>query len=258
MQNGVEAIFATQRHDGELTIATRIVQLDAESLHAAYAAADAAPGRHVALQVHDNGVGIPAAVLDRVFEPFFTTKPSDSATSRGLGLAIVLGVVRGHRGVLRVQSSVGQGTDFELLFPSAVAATLPSAPVVAALRPAASDHTVLIIDDEPSVRAFIARVLRTAGYRAIPVGGGTEALAQLAAAGAAISLVILDWALGPGDGGLVARQLQNQNPRLPLVILSGYGPAEYAQHLRGVAIAGTLQKPFRLEALLNLVRRILR
>ncbi len=253
--NAAEAILTARRHDGELIITTRSVMLDDAALRAAYAAPDAAPGRHVSLLIRDNGIGIPPEVLGRVFEPFFTTKPSDSPTSRGLGLAIVLGVVRGHRGVLQVRSSVGQGTEFELLFPSFD----PAAPQAAAIphRLIAPDHTILVIDDEPTVREFVSRVLRNAGYRVIGVSSGKEAVAQFGAAGPRVSLVIVDWSLGPGDGELLVRQLHRQRPGVPLVIISGYAPAEYAQRLHGVPLAGTLQKPFRVDALLNLVRRIL-
>lgn len=258
--NGVEAIGAARRQGGELTIATRIVQLDQSSLRSAYAAAEAMPGPHVALQVSDNGVGMEAAVLDRAFEPFFTTKPSGSPAGRGLGLAIVLGVVKGHRGVLQVRSSVGQGTDFVLLFPStgAVAETpaRPPTPDPGPRTPAAREHTILVVDDETTVREFIARVLRTAGYRVLPVGTEEEALALCRSSQTGLSLALIDWSLHRQDGESIARQLHELRAALPLVILSGYGPSEYIKRLSGLPIAGTLQKPFRLETLLRLVQRV--
>ncbi|HRI50080.1 MAG TPA: ATP-binding protein [Pseudomonadota bacterium] len=258
--NGVEAIGAARRQGGELTIATRIVQLDQSSLRSGYAAAEARPGPHVALQVSDNGVGMEAAVLDRAFEPFFTTKPSGSPAGRGLGLAIVLGVVKGHRGVLQVRSSVGQGTDFVLLFPSTGAAAeppaRPAAPDPGPRTPAAREHTILVVDDETTVREFIARVLRTAGYRVLPVGTEEEALALCRSSQTGLSLALIDWSLHRQDGESIAWQLHELRAALPLVILSGYGPSEYIKRLSGLPIAGTLQKPFRLETLLRLVQRV--
>ena len=259
--NGVEAIAAARRQGGELTITTRIVQLDMGSLRSGYAAPEAMPGPHVALQVSDNGVGMEAAVLDRAFEPFFTTKPSGSPAGRGLGLAIVLGVVKGHRGVLQVRSSVGQGTDFVLLFPSTGAVAEPARPPTPTPAPgppppAAREHTILVVDDETTVREFIARVLRTAGYRVLPVGTGEEALELCRSSQTRLSLALIDWSLHRQDGESIARQLHQLRAALPLVILSGYGPSEYIKRLSGLPIAGTLQKPFRLETLLRLVQRV--
>ena len=258
--NGVEAIGAARSQGGELTITTRIVQLDADSLRSGYAAGEAMPGLHVALQVRDNGVGMEAAVLDRAFEPFFTTKPSGSPAGRGLGLAIVLGVVKGHRGVLQVRSSVGQGTEFVLLFPSTGAVAeppvRPPAEAPGPLLKAAREHTILVVDDETTVREFIARVLRTAGYRVLPVGTGEEALALCRSSETRLSLALIDWSLHRQDGESIARQLHQLHAALPLVILSGYGPSEYIKRLSGLPIAGTLQKPFRLETLLRLVQRV--
>lgn len=259
--NGAEAIGAVRSEGGEIFISTRLVQLDADSLRAAYTAADASPGLHVALKVCDNGVGMDKAVLERAFEPFFTTKASDSPVGRGLGLSIVLGVVKGHRGVLSVRSSVGQGTEFDLMFPCARAAPRETARVPAdgpsLQRLSTFDHTILVVDDEPTVREFIARVLRTAGYKVLQAGTAEEALALAAAPETPISLALIDWALHPQEGEFVARKLHGLRSALPLVILSGYGPSEYADRLHGLPIAGSLQKPFRLDALLRLVQRII-
>ncbi len=259
--NSAEAISAARSGQGEICIATKLVQLDADTLRAAYAAADASPGVHVALKVCDNGVGMAKAVLDRAFEPFFTTKSSVSQAGRGLGLSIVLGVVKGHRGVLCVRSNVGQGTEFELLFPSIRAASpekVRAQPEGHSLpRLSAVTHTILVVDDEPTVREFIARVLRTAGYKVLPTGSAEEAVALAAAPATPISLALIDWALHRQEGESLARRLHGLRSALPLVILSGYGPSEYADRLHGLPIAGSLQKPFRLDALLRLVQRII-
>ncbi len=258
--NGVEAIGAARQQGGELTITTSVVELDADSLRCGYASAEAMPGPHVALRVRDNGVGMEAAVLERAFEPFFTTKPSGSPAGRGLGLAIVLGVVKGHRGVLQVRSSVGQGTDFMLLFPCASAPAEPPAKTAGEgpgpLATTAAEHTILVVDDETTVREFIARVLRTAGYRVLPVGTGEEALALCRSTETRLSLALIDWSLHRQQGESIVRQLHRLRSALPLVILSGYGPSEYIKQLSGLPIAGTLQKPFRLETLLRLVQRV--
>jgi CheY-like chemotaxis protein len=253
--NGAEAIAATGRSDGELNIATRVVALDADALRGTYTAPDAVPGPYVALQVRDNGTGIEQEVLTRIFEPFFTTKSSGATTEHGLGLSIVLAVVRGLKGVLKLRTSPGQGTEFELLFPCEA----PAAEAAPAMRPLSAAPptagTVLVVDDDLSVREYITRVLRTAGYRVIQASSVAQVLALFSSAGPkpALSLAIIDWTLGKEDGEAVARAIHERRPQLPLVILSGYGKAQYESRLRGLPIAGTVQKPFRFEALLNLV-----
>jgi CheY-like chemotaxis protein len=252
--NGAEAIAAGGRSEGELRISTRQVELDADSLRGTYTAPAAAPGPHVALVVRDNGTGIDPAVLPRIFEPFFTTKPGGGTAEHGLGLSVVLAVVRSMKGVLHVRTSREQGTEFELL--------LPCLPVAPAATPQVEvttlSRSVLVVDDDAAVREYITRVLRTAGYHVVSAASEEETLALFAADEPApeLALALVDWALGGRDGEGVVRGLRGRLPELPIVILSGYGSSHYEGRLRDLSVAGTLQKPFRFEALLSLVHRL--
>jgi len=192
--------------------------------------------------------------LSRIFEPFFTTK----FTGRGLGLAAVLGIVRGHRGALGVESAVGEGTTFQIYLPTARATTL------AASAPATHDATtsppgglVLVVDDEGSVRAVIRRFLERWGYDVIEASDGKEALTLINQHADRLRLVLLDLTMPTKDGIETFRELRQVHKALPVVLMSGFTEQAATEELGAHGLSGFVQKPFKGDQLRRVVEQAL-
>jgi PAS domain S-box-containing protein len=204
-----------------------------------------APGHYVRITVSDTGCGISPAVLPRIFDPFFTTKPVGEGT--GLGLAMVHGVLRAHGGDVSVSSTVGVGTSFRLYFPAAEAP--PHAPVPNAAQRRGSGQLVLLVDDEPDVRAVEARAMEHLGYRAMALPSGEAALAELQRRGPDVALLITDLTM-PGMTGLeLAKEARALRPDLPVVLCTGFGSGETEAAARALGVRVVLPKPHSLHDL---------
>ncbi|MCA9979455.1 MAG: PAS domain S-box protein [Anaerolineales bacterium] len=203
-------------------------------------------GEYVCLQVSDNGAGMSAQTLNKIFDPFFTTKP----TGRGLGLAAVLGIVRGHKGGLSVSSTAGEGTQFEVLLPVPTQTDLPTA-VVENNTNAPLPQTVLIIDDEPDVREAAADILQTAGVRVLLAHSGQDGLALYAQHSATIELVLLDLTMPGLSGEETLNALRKLNPELQIVLSSGYNQVKLSEHLLHQRHTAFLAKPYSASTLLK-------
>jgi PAS domain S-box-containing protein len=202
---------------GLVIIRARSETIDADALARFSHTSAASPGEFVILQVQDTGSGIAANQLTHIFDPFFTTK----FAGRGLGLASVLGIVQGHHGALRVRSSVGEGTLFELALPHAAPRRDSDAPD--ALREAewTGSGPALLIDDDDSVRAALEQLLSVIGFQVTAARSGEEGLAFFGAADPRFQLVVLDWMM-PGLGGPeVLAALRAQQADVPVVLVSG-------------------------------------
>jgi PAS domain S-box-containing protein len=240
--------------EGEITLRTGVERIDDPRGYSPHAAPEAAPGEYVFVEVADTGCGMSEEMLARVFDPFFSTKFS----GRGLGLAAVLGIVRGHRGLVRLSSAVGQGTRFRVLFPRAKGALPELAPAEARPPgPAAGTGSVLVVDDEEAVRSLAAHVLREAGYQVIVAGDGEEGLAAFRVAGSTIRAVLMDLTMPGLDGVEATRRLYELRADLPVVLMSGYGEPQVMAGLAGMRFAGFLQKPFIAEGMLAALRAAL-
>lgn len=234
---------------GTLQVRARNALLDEREA----AARGATPGRYVVIAVEDDGTGIPAELVDRIFEPFLTTKPSGSGT--GLGLSTVIGIVTGHGGVVTVDSEMGAGSLFEVHLPAVTA----SAEVE---RDAGDAHrstprpgkTVLVVDDEKTIRGLTKRALVKAGYRVMTAGDGLSALETYRTHRDEIGLVLTDLKMPRIDGSELCRALTGTDPELPIIMMSGVvGPAELG--LPGVR--QVLAKPFSTDQLLTVVSETL-
>jgi PAS domain S-box-containing protein len=240
----MNASDAIGEKSGMITISTSTLYADRAYLDALVGAADLASGDYVALEVTDNGCGMNAETKAKIFEPFFTTK----FTGRGLGLAAVLGIVRGHKGALQVYSEAGRGSTFKLLLPAAGAAGDAKIERPPALQ-WRGHGTVLVIDDEESVRKVAARMLKTLGFDVLAANDGEEGLRIYRAHSDSISCVLLDLTMPRMDGEETFRELRRIHPEACVILMSGFNEQEAGARFVGKGLAGFLQKPFTPEEL---------
>lgn len=215
----------------------------------------AAPGRYAVLRVRDEGCGMPREVLEHIFEPFFTTKEPGKGT--GLGLATVYGIVQQHRGWIEVRSAPGQGTTFEIYLPlETQSATGPGAEPRS--RPPRGTETVLLVEDDASLRRLTRAALERHGYTVHEAGDAAEALEVWARHRREIRALLTDIVMpGPMNGRELARHLQADRPNLRVILFSGYSE-EMAGRLLELGPHQTfLPKPFPPELLLRRIREML-
>lgn len=234
---------------GELFVETRNVELDVEDVRAL----GIEPGRYVRISVRDTGVGMDEQTLSRVFEPFFTTR--DKGRGTGLGMASSYGIVRNHGGMITAESQPGRGTTFDIFLPAS------DAPVrrdpVSGTTLESGSGTVLVIDDEDTVRTLVARLLERLGYRVSKASSGVEGIATFASAQGKVDLVILDLIL-PGESPLeILARLREVAPDVKVLLCSGYSLEGQSLDMLELGCQGFLQKPFPMAALAEAVRQAL-
>jgi PAS domain S-box-containing protein len=251
----INAAESLGERGGAITVRTGVVDLGASDLKEAHHAPDASPGPHFCLEVADSGCGIDAVTMARIFDPFFTTKSS----GRGFGLATVLGVVRGHRGALRVDSEPGRGTTFRVYLPCAVAAAERAA---APARPAGSRNepegrTILLVDDEEDVRAVTAHMLERLGCSVLQAGDGCEGIEVFRAHAHLIDAVLVDLTLPRLSGDQVFQAIRDIRPDARVILMSGYSNEIATRGLDADRLAGFLRKPFSVADLRSTMGRAL-
>jgi two-component system, cell cycle sensor histidine kinase and response regulator CckA len=238
---------------GKLTIETKNATLDElyAQLHLEVSAGD-----YILLAISDTGVGMNAEVQSHLFEPFFTTKAAGKGT--GLGLATCYGIIKQHSGSISVYSEVGHGTIFKIYLPCVVSATEESAQRVEIERLPRGAETVLLVEDEISVRALAARVLRAQGYAVIEAANGDEALALAHDRGeAGIDLLLTDVIMPQIGGRELAARLKALLPQVKVLYMSGYTDDAIVHHGRLEPGIVFLHKPFSPAALARKVREVL-
>ncbi|HEX9186246.1 MAG TPA: PAS domain S-box protein, partial [Vicinamibacteria bacterium] len=240
----INAAEAIGERGGRVTLATGVREV-AEADHALWHASGQplAPGAYVALEVRDDGPGMDPGTVDRIFEPFFTTK----FTGRGLGLAAVLGVVRGHRGALSVESAPGKGTTFRILFAPSSRAAAEAAPSLPFPEPRAV--TVLLIDDEEAVRDRVGEVLEHEGMSVLRAEDGSRGVALFREARARVGVVLLDLSMPGLSGEETFRRLVDVDPGVRVILSSGYDRDEARGRFGPRPPAGFIQKPYRPDQL---------
>ncbi len=208
------------------------------------------------LIVRDEGVGIPPEELEHIFEPFVTSKERFEAS--GLGLAVVYGIVKQHRGSLTASSTEGEGTRFVIRLPGtarAPAVATDQLPAVATGAP--SSETLLVAEDDDALRELLCTVLEGAGYRVLSARDGDEAVALVRRHGDEIALVVLDMVM-PRRGGLDAfQEMRRDQPALRTVLISGYAPELARGDVLGPDDPILLTKPFTNDELLVTIRQTL-
>ncbi|MCB9418285.1 MAG: response regulator [Ardenticatenaceae bacterium] len=211
-------------------------------------------GDWVELTISDNGKGIPPDVLPHIFEPFFTTR---APIGHGLGLAQVYGIVKQHEGHIEVITEVGKGTTFKLYWPALLAATQELEPTLSIQTLQGKGQTILVVEDNTTIRTALADVLEALGYQILSAANGQKALAVCEQHKNEIDLIISDWVM-PSMGGLeFMRQLEANYQAIKVVILSGHPLDESAKKVMPKQIVGWLLKPPNLEQLAQAVSQAL-
>jgi PAS domain S-box-containing protein len=214
-----------------------------------------APGHYAVLSVEDTGTGIPPEILDRIFEPFFTTKPEGQGT--GLGLSMVYGMMKQSRGFVTVESEVGKGSTFRLIFPSVAGAADESEG--RGSRPptgAAERARILVVEDDPGVGGIVTLVLERAGHVVLRAGNGREALELVEADPSAIDLIISDVVMPEMSGSELVQVLKKRGHPHPVILISGFSEEELSREARHDA-AAFLRKPFSPEELTEILGKVL-
>ena len=238
---------------GVVVVRTGAMECDRAYLKTAYLGDDLPEGVYVFLEVSDTGCGMDRATMERIFEPFFTSKQ----TGRGLGLAATLGIVRGHHGTIKIYSEPGRGSTFKVLFPVSTKAA-ESLELGGGGRADWTGHgTVLVVDDEETVRALARRMLETAGFQVVTAADGREALDRYAENRDAIVAVLLDMTMPHLDGEQTFRELRRIDSDVRVLLSSGYNAQDATDRFAGKGLAGFIQKPYRSDELISVLRDIL-
>jgi nitrogen-specific signal transduction histidine kinase/CheY-like chemotaxis protein len=239
---------------GAITLHTGIAECTAEDLARTVFSPQLPGGRYVSLRVTDTGHGMSPETAARIFDPFFSTR----FTGRGLGLAAVVGIVRSHKGALRVSSTVGSGSTFELLLPAQDGApALPPESISPSTHASQgkwrTTGTALVIDDERGVRDLVRSVLQRSGMTILEADNGERGIATFDELGEDVRIVLVDLTMPGLDGRETLAAIRERRPDIPAVLMSGYSPAD----LINSASHAFLQKPFTPAALRSVVKRLL-
>ena len=248
--NASEALESQQ---GVVKITTGTMKCDKACLEEIDIAIDGAEGRYAFLEVADKGIGMDAATLSNIFDPFFTTK----FTGRGLGLAAVFGIVRGHGGGIKVESEPGKGTTIRALFPVSEKPAEPPQIDDETLVSASVGDTVLLVDDEPSVLEVGIRMLAMAGLQVRTARDGYEAVEVFKQHADDIACVVLDLTMPKMDGEETFNELQKIRDDVPILLSSGYTVEEVEARISMRGFAGFIKKPYTKNQLMKHVRRAL-
>jgi two-component system cell cycle sensor histidine kinase/response regulator CckA len=234
---------------GVVSLRTVARVLGKDELSSMSLGAELPEGRYAGLEVEDSGGGMDDETLARIFEPFFTTK----FTGRGLGLAAVLGIVRSHRGALRVTSEPHKGTRFEIWLPVAPAGKAGRGALPGELLVTEGEGLVLVADDEPAVRQVARKFLERWGYEVLEAADGLETLALADREADRLRLVLLDITMPRKDGVETLRELRQVSRTLPVVLMSGFTEQAATTDLGPFGRALFIQKPFKGDDLRRII-----
>lgn len=254
----INASEALEEKSGYITVSTGALFCGDEELKKTEFPEGLEPGLYVFFEVVDTGIGMKEDSRRRLFEPFYSTK----FTGRGLGLAAVLGIVRGHNGALQIESEPGKGTTFRVLFPTQSSeadprAADPQATNVAGEIDWQGEGTVLLAEDEQTLRALGMQMLKRLGLKVIVAADGVEAVELFQKYYEKIDLVLLDLTMPRLDGGEALAKIHQIDPAARVVIVSGYSEADITERFAGQHLTGILQKPYSLVRLRDLLTRLL-
>jgi len=243
---------------GVISISTGAMEVDRAYLQETYLDEDLPEGLYVSLEVADTGCGMPEETQAKLFDPFFTTK----FTGRGLGMAAVLGIIRGHRGAIRICSEIGKGTTITVLFPAMRSKTSDTdgegqgdeSQIDEAWK---CSGTVLLVDDEESVRAIGTRMLQRLGLTVLIACDGREGVDVFREHQDEIACVVLDMIMPHMDGKDAFDELRRISSDVPVIMSSGYDEERITRRFAGKDLAGFIQKPYEFQELRNTMHSVL-
>ena len=240
--NAVEAIGD---EEGSIFVTTKVMACNRDHLMQTDLGEDLPEGDYVVLDIADTGCGMDRKTQARAFEPFFTTK----FTGRGLGLAAVLGIVRGHKGTIELDSKPGRGTTVRVLFPATdEPAELSINPPKVAQEPHRG-ATILFVDDEEVVRDVGKKMLEKVGFTVLPAADGYEAVGLFRERANEIDCVLLDLSMPGMDGSEVFNKLREIREDVPVIIATGFSEEQVEKQFAGKGRVGIIQKPYQLASL---------
>lgn len=240
--------------NGRITLKTDVRKCDTAYLRESYVDEALPEGHYVIIEVKDSGCGMDSQTLSRLFDPFFTTK----FTGRGLGLATVLGIVRGHGGAIRVKSHPGYGTTFTALFPALHRGSVKTAPEPPKEeKPWQGTGKILVVDDEAAIRTLASAILERAGFEVLQAADGLEGVRIFSEHAGEIRSVLLDLTMPHMDGSEAMAEMRKIRSDVPILLSSGYHGEEIASRFLGMGLAGFIEKPYTPKDLLSKVQEIL-
>jgi len=225
---------------GQITVSTELVNADHAFLNEMYLKENLSPGSYVCLKVSDTGCGMDRETQDRLFDPFFTTK----TTGRGLGMAAVLGILRGHKGSVQVTSNPHQGTTFTVLLPASTESKLEEDLPQTTQSATSKKGIVLVVDDEEMVRTVARNILEDFGHEVLEASDGQEAVDLFSDSPSAIDAVLLDMTMPNIDGPETLRMLRHVKPQVRVLLSSGYSEQEALLLMADYDGVGFLKKPY--------------
>lgn len=248
----VNARDAMGEKGGSLRVACENVEVDE---HAAATNPGAQLGPHVCLSVTDTGTGMTPEVMEKIFDPFFTTKEQGKGT--GLGMATVIGIVKGHKGFITIQSQVGKGTTFKVFLPANREAKSQEKKRedVSALK--GNGELILVVDDEAPVREAIVSTLEANGYRCYTAEDGSDGVRLYFERHDAIAAIVTDLHMGVMDGIGLVRAVRKVSPDARIIVSSGHIHTENRATLTGLGVTTFLEKPYSAEMLLRSLKSLI-
>jgi CheY-like chemotaxis protein len=247
----INASEAIGEKSGVISITTGNMECDSSFLRDVWLEDDLPGGVYVYVEVADNGCGMDKETMKRVFDPFFTTK----FTGRGLGMAAVLGIIRGHRGAIKIYSEPNKGSAFKILLPATSKPEELSGETPDVRGNWKGSGLVLFVDDEETVCAIGTEMLKMLGFEVITALDGREAL-DVFKLHPEITLAIIDLTMPHLDGEQTFTELRKLRPELNIIMSSGYNEQEVTQRFQGKGISGFIQKPYRFTDLETVLKKI--
>ena len=249
----INASEAMNGSHGEIRVRTGVKRVSAENdiLYTKFTGTRLSPGRYVAISVTDTGSGMDDETLAHIFDPFYTTK----STGSGLGLAAVLGIIRGHNGGLLVDTAPGEGTTFEVVFPALNTHSQPDTEPIEPANIQLDKPSILVIDDEDAVREAVADILESDGLHVVTAANGMDGLERYRDTPEQFDLVLLDMSMPGMDGTETLAELRRFDPDVRVVMSSGYSPSEVYKNGTKAAAAGFIEKPYDAERFTQEIRK---
>jgi two-component system, cell cycle sensor histidine kinase and response regulator CckA len=235
---------------GLITVRTGMQMVDDATQAGLLPALPLSAGEYVTLEVSDTGCGMAPEVRDRIFDPFYTTK----FTGRGLGLSAMLGILRSHHGSLKVYSEQGRGSVFKLFLPALTVGTggHPPGHVAGEWE---SHGVLLLVDDEPGARAVARELARSMGFQVLEAADGLEAVALFELRHTEITAVLMDLTMPHMDGRQAFLRMHQTDPKIPVVLTSGYSEQDVLADFLGKGLAGFLPKPYQRSQFQSILRQ---